>query len=315
MMLRSGEKMLPYPPRPLMMDRRWKANVELAPNCPRCDSSNTKFCYYNNYSLTQPRYFCKGCRRYWTKGGSQRNVPVGGGCRKNRRGKSVRISTGSSNYSRNLPDSDRFGVAEDDPVGKFCQLNENSVHSNDGSRSEDGSTIDLALVYAKFLNQRSDFDPGLDVPELPSEFDASFDLSSVSDQNHSSPIQFEHNMVECPRPLDHPVPEAQLSDGHHGFLGGEFELNHRQQERITQFTNSEHGSYGLQELPAVEGVVQDMFWSNFPVMPNFTCQSSPQTQGFESVFEEHLTNLHPNLLNGNWSSFDVTSYDAAFPTL
>ncbi|CAI9118037.1 OLC1v1019540C1 [Oldenlandia corymbosa var. corymbosa] len=40
------------------------------PNCPRCASSNTKFCYYNNYSLSQPRYFCKGCRRYWTKGGS-----------------------------------------------------------------------------------------------------------------------------------------------------------------------------------------------------------------------------------------------------
>ncbi|KAK8500402.1 hypothetical protein V6N12_013926 [Hibiscus sabdariffa] len=54
-------------------------------NCPRCNSTNTKFCYYNNYSLTQPRYFCKTCRRYWTDGGSLRNVPVGGGSRKNRR--------------------------------------------------------------------------------------------------------------------------------------------------------------------------------------------------------------------------------------
>ncbi|KAI9089168.1 hypothetical protein K1719_029447 [Acacia pycnantha] len=52
--------------------------------CPRCDSSNTKFCYYNNYNLTQPRHFCKTCRRYWTKGGALRNVPIGGGCRKNR---------------------------------------------------------------------------------------------------------------------------------------------------------------------------------------------------------------------------------------
>ncbi|KAH9603274.1 hypothetical protein KSS87_010528, partial [Heliosperma pusillum] len=58
---------------------------EEALKCPRCDSSNTKFCYYNNYSLTQPRYFCKSCRRYWTKGGTLRNVPVGGGCRKNKR--------------------------------------------------------------------------------------------------------------------------------------------------------------------------------------------------------------------------------------
>ncbi|KAF5199531.1 Dof zinc finger protein like [Thalictrum thalictroides] len=53
--------------------------------CPRCDSLNTKFCYYNNYSLSQPRFFCKTCRRYWTQGGTLRNVPVGGGCRKGKR--------------------------------------------------------------------------------------------------------------------------------------------------------------------------------------------------------------------------------------
>ncbi|KAL9668938.1 hypothetical protein QQ045_006479 [Rhodiola kirilowii] len=53
--------------------------------CPRCDSPNTKFCYYNNYNLSQPRHFCKTCRRYWTKGGALRNVPVGGGCRKNQK--------------------------------------------------------------------------------------------------------------------------------------------------------------------------------------------------------------------------------------
>ena len=27
--------------------------------CPRCKSLDTKFCYYNNYNLKQPRYFCK----------------------------------------------------------------------------------------------------------------------------------------------------------------------------------------------------------------------------------------------------------------
>lgn len=54
-------------------------------NCPRCNSNNTKFCYYNNYSLSQPRYFCKSCRRYWTAGGSLRNIPVGGASRKNKR--------------------------------------------------------------------------------------------------------------------------------------------------------------------------------------------------------------------------------------
>ncbi|KAK8488973.1 hypothetical protein V6N13_060911 [Hibiscus sabdariffa] len=60
--------------------------LQLQPlKCPRCDSLNTKFCYYNNYNLSQPRHFCKSCRRYWTRGGLLRNVPVGGGCRKAKR--------------------------------------------------------------------------------------------------------------------------------------------------------------------------------------------------------------------------------------
>ncbi|XP_022773966.1 dof zinc finger protein DOF3.4-like [Durio zibethinus] len=51
--------------------------------CPRCDSTSTKFCYYNNYNFSQPRHFCKSCRRYWTHGGTLRDIPVGGGTRKN----------------------------------------------------------------------------------------------------------------------------------------------------------------------------------------------------------------------------------------
>ncbi|XP_028763470.1 cyclic dof factor 1 [Neltuma alba] len=50
--------------------------------CPRCNSMNTKFCYYNNYNVNQPRHFCKSCQRYWTAGGTMRNVPVGAGRRK-----------------------------------------------------------------------------------------------------------------------------------------------------------------------------------------------------------------------------------------
>uniref|UniRef100_A0A0D9W0T0 Dof zinc finger protein n=1 Tax=Leersia perrieri TaxID=77586 RepID=A0A0D9W0T0_9ORYZ len=64
--------------------------------CPRCESTNTKFCYFNNYSLSQPRHFCKTCRRYWTRGGALRNVPVGGGCRRNKRSKSSKSSSSTS---------------------------------------------------------------------------------------------------------------------------------------------------------------------------------------------------------------------------
>ncbi|XP_068662650.1 cyclic dof factor 1-like [Aristolochia californica] len=52
--------------------------------CPRCNSLDTKFCYYNNYNVNQPRHFCKNCQRYWTAGGTMRNVPVGAGRRKNK---------------------------------------------------------------------------------------------------------------------------------------------------------------------------------------------------------------------------------------
>ncbi|KAE8683426.1 Dof zinc finger protein DOF3.5 [Hibiscus syriacus] len=112
------------------MERKWNSDVEIAPNCPRCASPNTKFCYYNNYSLSQPRYLCKGCRRYWTKGGSLRNVPVGGGCRKSRRGKSNR---------ERIEKKNRISM----------NYGKNSCTSSDGDQRD----IDLAIVFAKFLNQ------------------------------------------------------------------------------------------------------------------------------------------------------------------
>ncbi|KAF3513204.1 hypothetical protein F2Q69_00009229 [Brassica cretica] len=46
--------------------------------CPRCNSDNTRFCYYNNYCVSQPRYTCKNCRRLWTHGGTLRNISAGG---------------------------------------------------------------------------------------------------------------------------------------------------------------------------------------------------------------------------------------------
>ena len=93
-------------PKPASLERKARPQKEQALNCPRCNSTNTKFCYYNNYSLTQPRYFCKTCRRYWTEGGSLRNIPVGGGSRKNKRSASSSSNSSSSNTSskNKLPD-------------------------------------------------------------------------------------------------------------------------------------------------------------------------------------------------------------------
>ncbi|XP_051219965.1 uncharacterized protein [Lolium perenne] len=76
--------------------------------CPRCKSSNTKFCYYNNYSTTQPRHFCRACRRYWTHGGTLRNVPVGGACRRSGNGNKRRRSAEPSPSSASPSAEDTF---------------------------------------------------------------------------------------------------------------------------------------------------------------------------------------------------------------
>lgn len=84
--------------------------------CPRCDSINTKFCYYNNYNLSQPRHFCKNCKRYWTKGGILRNIPVGGSSRKNTK----RSSPSPSNCGkRSLTTSSSTSTSSATPVSAF----------------------------------------------------------------------------------------------------------------------------------------------------------------------------------------------------
>ncbi|KAK7261462.1 hypothetical protein RIF29_27775 [Crotalaria pallida] len=92
--------------------------------CPRCDSTNTKFCYFNNYSLSQPRHFCKTCRRYWTRGGALRNVPVGGGCRrpnkKNKRRSRSKSPSSSTDNKQTLSNSSN-AISTPDLIGRFPQ--------------------------------------------------------------------------------------------------------------------------------------------------------------------------------------------------
>jgi hypothetical protein len=212
MLFSHHEPMMPYAQRPssLLVDRRYKPGAEVAPNCPRCDSPNTKFCYYNNYSLSQPRYFCKGCRRYWTKGGSLRNVPFGGGCRKNRRGKSsMRLAAGSVAGGRDAAFGNRFP----DPVVRPDMVLEGTVGNptNQGQAmpdvpsSGDGSGIDLAMLYAKFLNHPPVDDGGIGAVMLESawQMDEAFDTFSAS--SALSPAVL--------------VPGAQLDSCHDGGFG------------------------------------------------------------------------------------------------
>lgn len=228
------------------MERGWKHNSEMSsPNCPRCGSCNTKFCYYNNYSLTQPRYFCKACRRYWTKGGSLRNVPVGGGCRKTRRhaGKTLRVLHSSSAFP-----------APNNNIAAHNNYHAHPSTNNVSDYNNHSPHIDLALIYSNFLNQNPDsssdeeprqhhfmktlgFDPCVEYPSLS---DIVFGLSETSTMESESHF----NMV----------------GDHHDLLGGFFNSmqDHHKVERITG-----SGDFELPPLPGEELTSQYdvMTWS------------------------------------------------------
>ncbi|KAG2683121.1 hypothetical protein I3843_10G018200 [Carya illinoinensis] len=289
------------------MESGWKPKVDqISPNCPRCGSCNTKFCYYNNYSLTQPRYFCKGCRRYWTKGGSLRNVPVGGGCRKNRRGKSLRLSStdgvqSGSLSNGNLPNGPLMG-------------NSLLVESTSSSLMNDGSHIDLALVYAKFLNQKPDSKTGFELPEFPSDFDSRLESLSISNTNMSSGTQLveENGFFECQLTLSHElsVESFPSANGQIYFCGSASSTQkHDQADRTEQSMKYDTSNYGLPPLPGEDIIAsnQEVVWSSSQMMlnHNFQAVQLPGQLGPEAQ--------DPNPMISNWmiSPFDLSSSDQA----
>ena len=110
--------------------------------CPRCDSTSTKFCYYNNYNLSQPRHFCKSCRRYWTQGGTLRNVPVGGGTRKAAMTKRSRSATCSSSTSSSSSSSSTLTNSSDAVLGNPAAAAASGLH---------GENMDLGGGSFNFL--------------------------------------------------------------------------------------------------------------------------------------------------------------------
>ncbi|XP_057954049.1 dof zinc finger protein DOF3.5 [Malania oleifera] len=279
------------------MERGWKGGSadQLSPHCPRCGASNTKFCYYNNYSLTQPRYFCKGCRRYWTRGGSLRNVPIGGGCRKNRRGKSFRMSADVSARSRGA-------APHDPPLGG-------------GPAHRGPSSIDLAVVYANYLNPQPDSN-GSRFRAAESgngRFDPSFELSSTSflgSSNAARQVPAETGVFECSE-LSDPSVETGRSEGDMMYAC-ELESMGGQQGCVEElFMASRGGCYGLPSLPGeveINNGDQVMLWST-QQMAGF---NPTRLSGFEPV----ETHPNPNLFAAdNWSSIDHFSSCKTFSWL
>ncbi|CAA7397318.1 unnamed protein product [Spirodela intermedia] len=143
--------------------------------CPRCESTNTKFCYYNNYNFAQPRHFCKACRRYWTRGGSLRNIPVGGASRKNTKRSAA---TASSHNKRSAHHAATFPAAVPAPP-PLDVLNMEPVSSLHASAADidrlmlntTGSFTALLFSEAQFGNLLGSFHE--EAPEL-----GTFDLRS-----------------------------------------------------------------------------------------------------------------------------------------
>uniref|UniRef100_A0A2N9EKA9 Dof zinc finger protein n=1 Tax=Fagus sylvatica TaxID=28930 RepID=A0A2N9EKA9_FAGSY len=272
----SCDQMLQCPPRPLPMDTRLKSNVEHAPNCPRCASSNTKFCYYNNYSLSQPRYFCKGCRRYWTKGGSLRNVPVGGGCRKHRRGKSAR-----------LPQTQLVSVASSSSRYYAIEQSTDSCSSNGGdsmsqpNNSTNGSDIDLAAVFANFLNQNPSTEPEFTVPELVPK-----DLNPLSDSaNEYEKVIGQGDILLQGLPQD---------------------------EKVEEFIEDDVNGFGTLQSLLDDEVVQNVLWSDNHAanLPNLMWQPAMvQVQELESFQSNDQLRISSNLISDSWSSLDLSGLE------
>ncbi|KAJ7943460.1 Cyclic dof factor like [Quillaja saponaria] len=108
--------------------------------CPRCNSMDTKFCYYNNYNVNQPRHFCKNCQRYWTAGGTMRNVPVGAGRRRNK-------NTSTSHY-RHIMVSEALQTAQENAAKGV----NNSVLGNSAAVLTFGADSQLCDSMASVLN-------------------------------------------------------------------------------------------------------------------------------------------------------------------
>lgn len=151
--------------------------------CPRCDSSNTKFCYYNNYNKSQPRYFCKACKRHWTKGGTLRNVPVGG-VRKNKRAKlSTTTSVGptlSTPYTNQKPEVGPTSIIYEALIGSSGSLQETVPLTGNETGLQLPENVKTEFQFSNLSNSATAFDV------------SSLNSSSSLVQNYSSGYGYDH---------------------------------------------------------------------------------------------------------------------------
>ncbi|XP_065880557.1 dof zinc finger protein DOF5.6 [Euphorbia lathyris] len=163
--------------RPLI-ERRLRPPHDQALKCPRCDSTHTKFCYYNNYSLSQPRYFCKTCRRYWTKGGTLRNIPVGGGCRKNKK-----VAKKSNNDNINNPNASSNSSSSSPSL----HLHPHHNHNHNPTDLQLSFPAEVQLSHINTILNQGGFSNG----------NPNFMLDQIQNPNNNRPIDFMESKLEA----------------------------------------------------------------------------------------------------------------------
>lgn len=176
--------------------------------CPRCNSMDTKFCYYNNYNVNQPRHFCKNCQRYWTAGGTMRNVPVGSGRRKNK-------NSPTANY-RHIMITDALHTARVDVANgiHLPSLRANGTVLTFGSErplcESMATTLNLAEISQNHLpNGFHRPDQRINIPSVGKEIpkDNNIGSSSTSTTTSSTEIggRTESAVKNCPAPAYLPL--------------------------------------------------------------------------------------------------------------
>ncbi|KAG1365585.1 cyclic dof factor 3 [Cocos nucifera] len=168
--------------------------------CPRCDSLDTKFCYYNNYNVNQPRHFCKNCQRYWTAGGTMRNVPVGSGRRKNKHSASHCRYVASDGMPCNRVDASDSCSPQALPAGLSAPLR---PMNGNGTVLKFGSEAPLCESMASVLslgeqkrNAEADFSAGGEKREEASCKSSAMPSNRVENDHHEIPFHIEHNGLQ-----------------------------------------------------------------------------------------------------------------------
>jgi hypothetical protein len=201
-------------------------------------------------------------------------VPVGGGCRKNRRSRPARAQVSLTNGLQNQVQV-RPDLILDGMVG-------NSTGTGLPGRSTDGSTIDLAMLYAKYLNQ---------CPETSEQSD-SFDGSNCMDQVLEMPVQLSSpNCLFDWQVSSDTIGENILCDSSSALLG-----------EINFGVNS--GCYESPDLPSEGGYNygydESIYSSSCSVLPNL-------------LPDESLAILQESSINAtDWSTLDFPSLEALY---